>query len=202
MGSPTNIEMMLTGVRFSYLYAFEAYKGDSGESYCAHGLMELTDPQIAAIVANMKAVAKAKWPADWEEVYAALKGKDKLALHLGDVAKPGDAAYKGKAYISANNKTRISVVETRNGVNVQLTSADARPRSGDFGNMKIAIWAQDGKFGKRINAQLQGVQYVRKGAPLGGGGRVATVDEFDIEPTDVDGAAPATASGVADDLMG
>ena len=201
----TNHELLLTGGRFSYLYVFEPYKGDNGDSFCGHFLLEPSDPQVATIVAAMKAVAQAKWPSDWEAVYAALRGKDKLALHLGDVTKPGDDAYKGKVFISANNKNRVTVVETRGGVNVQLTAADGRPRSGDYGNMKVAIWAQDGKFGKRINAQLMGVQYTRKGTPLGGGGRVASVEEFGVEPSDADSAEPGTATsggGDVNDLLG
>lgn len=205
MTNATNKVLTLKGGRFSYLYVFEPFKGDNGESYCGHYILEPTDPQVAAIVTTMKSVADAKWGADFADVYASLKAKDRLALHIGSTSKPGDEAYKGKVYLSAASKTRPTVVETRDGVNVPLTNADGRPRSGDYGNVIVAIWAQDNKFGKRINCQLQGVQYTRRGTPLGGGGRVATVDEFGIEPSDADSAAPtadAQAAGSADDLLG
>lgn len=206
MADSTNKVLTLRKGRFSYLYVFDTYKGDNGESYCGHFILEPTDPQVATIVAAMKEVARARWGTEADAVYASLKAKDRLALHLGDVAKPGEEAYKGKVFLSGTSKTRPTVVETRGGVNVPLTNADARPRSGDYGNMICAIWAQDNKFGKRINCQIQGVQYTAKGAPLGGGGRVAAVEEFGVDPSDADGAeptadAPAAATNVAD-LMG
>jgi len=199
-------DMIIRGVRFSYAYIFEPFKGDNGSSYTSHGILELNDPQVAQIVATMKAVAKEMWKDEADAVYQQLKGKDKLCLHMGDVTKAGEEAYKGKIYISANSKNPVRVVETRGGVNVELTAADARPRSGDYGNLIVNIWAQNNKFGKRINAQLMGVQYVRKGTPLGGGGRVATLDEFGVEPSDADSEAPV-ASNIAKpadvaDLMG
>lgn len=203
----TDKTITLRGVRFSYLYAFSPFQGDNGDSYTCHGLMEPGDANSQLVIATMKELVKAKWGDQADEMYAALKGKDKLALHVGATSKPGEEAYKGKVFISANSKTRPTVVETRGGQNVQLTAQDGRPRSGDYGNLILNIWIQDNKYGKRINAQLMGVQYVRKGPPLGGGGRVASVEEFGVEASDADGEEPGTQATsapteTADDLLG
>jgi len=40
------------------------------------------------------------------------------------------------------------------------------------------LWAQDNQFGKRVNAELLGVQFVRDGEPFGGG-KPATPEDFE-----------------------
>ena len=51
----------------------------------------------------------------------------------------------------------------------------------------VDFWAQDNQFGKRVNATLTGVQFVRDGDSFGGA-RVAAADDFDVlddaEPDD------------------
>ena len=48
----------------------------------------------------------------------------------------------------------------------------------------IDVWAQNNQYGKRINAQLDGVQFVRDGEPFGEGG--ISVDAFDAFGDDDD----------------
>jgi len=211
MAKAANVELLIKNVRFSYLYAFYPFKGtdDNGkptENFCAHFIMPPDHPDLPAVKAAIIQVVKAAKPNDWESVIAEMKAKNKICLKDGTVK--GDAeGYKGNKFISGNKKTRFSVVETRGGVNVQLTQADGRPLSGDFGNAKIAIyfmWHKKG--GNMVNCDIQGIQYTRKGTPLGGGGRVAEASEFGIDPSDVDGAAPAVAGasapGDSSDLLG
>lgn len=42
----------------------------------------------------------------------------------------------------------------------------------------LEFWAQDNKFGKRVNATLMGVQFFRDGDAFSGGG-AASDDDFD-----------------------
>jgi hypothetical protein len=204
MAKSTNVELLIKNVRFSYLYCFQPYKGDDGkENYCSHFILPPDHPQMGEIKAAILSVVKAAYPEGWEEVIAEMKAKNKICLKDGS-AKGNADGYKGMKFISGNKKTRFSVVETRNGVNVQLTQADGRPLSGDFGNAKVEIYYMSHpKGGKMVNCGIQGIQYVRKGTPLGGGGRVADTSEFGIDPADADGEAPATAGGSDDsDLLG
>src|ERR1700751_1375209 len=122
--------MLLKNGRFSYLYCHQAFKGENGDSFCSHFIMPADHPQMAELKNNIIEVAKAAWPNDWKDVLAELNAKNRICLHDG-AEKGNSDGYKGMKYISGSKKTRFSVVETRNGVNVQLTAADGRPLSGD-----------------------------------------------------------------------
>jgi hypothetical protein len=49
--------------------------------------------------------------------------------------------------------------------------------AGCYVNGIVSLWAQNNQYGKRINAQLDGVQFVRDGEPFGDG--AVSVDAFD-----------------------
>lgn len=190
----TRQQMTLLNVRTSYLYVFRPYQGEDGKegSYSGHLIFPETHPQLAEISQKIRAVAKAFWKDQSDEVLAQLKAQDRLCLHRGDINKPGQEAYKGQLFISANNKTRPTVVDGRG---APLTAADDKVYSGCWVNAIITFWPQSHKqFGKRINCELNGVQRVRDDTRLSGGGRAARADEFPVQAGDADGAAPATGS--------
>lgn len=189
----------LQDVRLSYAFLFNPMigtddKGNTTRNFCTHAIMAPNHPGIALLKAAQKEVAQAKWGAQALAIMQSLSGQDKLALHSGNISKPGQEGYEGNFYVSANSKQRPTLVETRGGVNVQLVESDGRPYSGCFANVMVAVYAQDpkgekAKFGKRINAQLMGVQFLRHGDAFGGG-RVAKPEEFGITAEGADGAAP------------
>jgi len=59
-----------------------------------------------------------------------------------------------------------------------LKEESGRPYSGCYVNANIEVWAQDNSFGKRINAQLKGVQFYRDGDAFSGSAP-SSPDEFD-----------------------
>lgn len=65
----------------------------------------------------------------------------------------------------------------------KLTTDTGRIYGGCYVNASVSCWAQDNQFGKRINFQLLGVQFVRDGDAFTGGGR-ATPDDFADVPED------------------
>lgn len=192
----------LMDVRLSYFYGFQPIRGknDQGKetvNYCTHAIFAPNSPAHLAVKALQLKVAKAGWPSSWENVLKELSGKDKLVLHDGNISKPGQDGYADNFFVSANGKVRPTIIETRGGVNVPLVESDGRPYSGCYANVMVSIWAQDAEgkkpsgYGKRINAQLMGVQFVCHGESFGGG-RVAKPEEFGLVATDAD-AAPAAA---------
>jgi len=187
--------VLIANTRVSYLYAFEIYKGDDGDGkFCVHAIIAPNHPAVAAIVAAQRAVATEKWKDKAPEVLAQLQAQDKLCIHRGDVNKPGQEAYAGKLFVSASNSVKPKIAVTLNGVTQEIDkSSDFAPYSGCIANVVVDVWAQDNKFGKRINATFTGIQFLKHDTRLSGGGRAASLDEFPVAPADGDAPAPATA---------
>lgn len=102
-----------------------------------------------------------------------MRAENKLCLTDGDI-KDYDG-YEGNYVLSASNKTRPTIL----GANKEpLTEKDGKIYSGCFVNGIVSLWAQNNDWGKRINCNLQGVQFVADGEAFSGGG-VASVEEFD-----------------------
>ena len=131
--------------------------------------------QLPELAKAFKEIAKEKWGAKADAVYKALEAADKLCLHDGD-AKADYEGFEDNKYVSARSKTRPTVFD---GQRQELTQADGKPYSGCYVNASLELWAQDNSFGKRINAQLRGVQFLRDGDAFAGGGQPADADEFD-----------------------
>lgn len=134
-------------------------------------------------------VAEAKWGAKAAAILKELHAKDRLPIHDGD-SKPDAAGYPGNYYLNAGNKMRPLVVD-RDPQHI-LTVADGKPYSGCYVNGIVEIWAQDNQFGKRVNASLAGVQFVRDGERLAGGS-VATTNDFEKIDTGAEDADEGSA---------
>ncbi|MCE6007472.1 DUF2815 family protein [Acinetobacter soli] len=171
------MKIRLNNVRLAFPKIFEAASVNGGApTFGAAFLLEPSHPQLDQIRSAMAEVGKNKWGAKWPQVEAGLKAQDKLALHDGDVKADLDG-YAGNFYINANNKTRPTIFD-RDG-KTPLVQADGRPYAGCYVNASIEFWAQDNpQHGKRINASLRGVQFLRDGEAFAGGG-VASEDDFE-----------------------
>lgn len=174
------MKMMLNDVRGAFLTLFEA-KTVNGEGEPAYSGSFLIDPATAAgkkliaeIEANCEKVAKEKWGAKAEAALTAMRKNDKLAIHDGDGKAEYDG-FPGMMYVSTRSKVRPLVIDRDR---TPLTATDGRVYSGCYVNAQIELWAQDNSYGKRINAQLKGVQFVRDGDAFGGGGTPANADDF------------------------
>ena len=181
------MKIMLTNVRLAFPTLFEAktVNGEGKPAFSASFLIDPADPQVKAINAAIEQVAKEKWGAKADAVLKQLRATDKVALHDGDLKSNYDG-FAGNLYVSARSAVRPTVIDpARN----PLTEQDGKPYAGCYVNVSIDLYAQDNSFGKRINASLRGVQFVRDGDAFGGGGS-ASADEFDV----VEGAE-------ADDLV-
>ena len=98
---------------------------------------------------------------------------DKICLKDGD-----DIEYDGYAgmwAVKASNNKRPLVIDRDK---TPLTEEDERLYAGCYVNAIIEPWAQNNQFGKRINANLLGVQFVKDGEPFGDA-VTASEDDFD-----------------------
>ncbi len=171
--------VMLHNVRLSFPNLFEpSIVGDDPKAkprYSAMLILTPEHPQLKEINDKMVAVSKEKWAAKAEAVYKGLKTSDKLALHDGDTKAQYDGL-GGNFFISAASQesARPTVIDRNK---APLTAKDGKPYAGCYVNVHIDLWAQDNGFGKRINAQLRGVQFLRDGDAFAAG-RPADIDEF------------------------
>ncbi len=199
-----NVTVLIEDVLLSYAYLAQPYVGkpEPGKapkaSYTTHGIYKPGSKQHEAVSKAMRDVAVMGWGAEAEGTLIQLKGQDRLCQHEGNISKGGVEPYKDMLYISASNERRPRILVTRNGVNVEIGPDDpCFPYSGCYANILVDLWPQgpNGKpsqWGKRINATLTGVQFLRHGEALSGGGRVAKAEEFpQMETAGADAPAPS-----------
>lgn len=118
-----------------------------------------------------------------EKIKTDLKGAklpaDKLCLKDGDEIDYD--GYAGHWSVKASNNKRPMVIDKDK---TPLTQDDDRIYAGCYVNVILELWAMDNQWGKRINANLLGVQFAKDGQPFADGVS-ASVDDFDLV-TDLD----------------
>ncbi len=72
----------------------------------------------------------------------------------------------GKSFLNASNKARPGVVDRR--LN-PIVESDGIIYAGCYVNARIRLWVQNNTWGKRVNAQLRAVQFVKDGESFGAG---------------------------------
>lgn len=145
-------------------------------------------PQLAEIEKKMQAVAKEQWKDKAPAEYKALQKADRLALHDGDL-KPNYDGYPGNFFLSpsANENARPTYLGGADGT-TPLDAKDAAKLfyGGCYVNASIELWAQDNQWGKRVNATLRGIQFLRHGDAFAAS-RPADSSEFEA----IEGGADA-----------
>lgn len=99
----------------------------------------------------------------------------KSCLRDGNEKADKEGYGDGVTFFNASRKTRPVVVD-RN-LN-PITEEDGVIYGGCYVNATVRFWVQDNKFGKRVNAELRGVQFVKDGESFGAG-PVNAEEEFD-----------------------
>lgn len=182
--------LMLKNVRLAFPNLFEpsTVAGEGEPRYSAAFILPADHPQIKEINAKIKAVATEKWKDKADAQIKALEKTGKIALHDGD-EKPQYDGFPGNLFISASAKVsaRPTVIDQNK---APLSERDGKPYAGCYVNVSLDFWAQDNAYGKRINAQLRGVQFLRDGDAFSAG-RPADSDEFEevTEGADADDIA-------------
>jgi hypothetical protein len=181
--------VILKNVRLTFPQLFEPKQvnGQGEAKYSAAFLFPRSHACVAALQAAILAAATEQWKDKAPAMLAQLKAADKICVHDGD-AKSDYAGYAGNLFLNASKNVRPLVLDRDR---TPLTAADGKPYSGCYVNAMVDIWAQDNKFGKRVNASLMGVQFLTDGERLAGG-VTATADDFEAIPEAEGQDAPAT----------
>lgn len=196
------MKVKLTNVRLSFpsLFKHAEFGGADTGKFAAEFLLDKKEDaaQIKAFGEAMKAVAKEKWPNGVGG--QPLPPKDKLCIKNG--AEKEREGMENMYIVKASNEDNPSVVDqARNPI-----TDERKVYAGCRVNGVVDLWAQDNKFGKRINARLMGVQFVKDDVPFGN--VFDPQSEFDVLPgaqsaqnDDIFSEEPAPGHDVPDDSL-
>lgn len=90
--------------------------------------------------------------------------KDKICLKNGDDAEYD--GYAGHMSFKAANGKRPTILDRDK---TPLTEDDGKPYAGCYVNASVQLWVQNNDWGKRVNANLLGIQFFKDGEPFGAG---------------------------------
>jgi len=163
-------KIILKSVRLSFpsLFSTEVYNGTDTEKYTATFLLDKDEHKdvITALKKEMVACAEEKFG---KPVPKSVK------MSLKDGAEVEYDGYENCFSIKASTKKRPTVL---NRDKTPLAAEDDVIYAGCYVNASISLWAMDNQYGKRVLANLNGVQFVKEGPAFGAGGGSAA-DDFD-----------------------
>jgi hypothetical protein len=174
-----SVTVRLRNVRLSFPALWEARSFEEGgaKSFQATFLMDKPSGKdkeenaklvLEGVAMVVKSGLKGKHP-----------GKEKVCIRSGE--EKGERGIDGynadMCYVSSNSKKKVPVVDRDL---TPLDESDGKPYAGCYVNATIRLWAQDNKYGKRVNAQLRAMQFYENGEPFGEGS-VDAAEEFGDE---------------------
>lgn len=164
MTESTKIQLKNVRLSFPSLFQRAQFNGEDGK-YEATFLFNKKDKKMKAkldkaIAAKLKE-ANIKVPAD------------KQCLKDGDEVEY--AGYEGMWSLKASQSRRPTVIDRDRS---PLTENDNVLYAGCYVNAIVDLWVQNNSYGKRINANLYGIQFVKDGEAFGLG-PVDVTDDFD-----------------------
>ena len=163
-------KISLKNVRLSFPSLFQKATFEGQETKYEATLLLDKDQHadvIKAIQSEMKIGIK-------EKLDGAKLGADKLCLKDG--ADSEYDGYENAWSLKASNAKRPLVIDRDKS---PLTDDDNRIYSGCYVNASVELWYQKNAYGKRVNANLLGVQFFKDGDAFGEGGSTASGDDFD-----------------------
>jgi hypothetical protein len=171
--------------------------GEGEPAYGAKFPIRPNSEQQKAIEAAVLAEATEAWKDKADSVLKMLEEDGKVAFtkKVYRSKKTGEAyqGFDGAHYLSTRNAKTQPTVFNQYGEELSgKGEIEAKAFSGAVVNASVEIWAQDNKWGRRINCSLRGVMLTGEGENFGGGSAPASADEFS-------GLAKAKAD--ADDIL-
>lgn len=159
-----------------------------GEGEPAWGGKFPIDPKgayLKAIEDAILTVAKAKWEKDGERVLETLKDDRKVCFER----KPYKSKKTGEVYNGFEGMFTLGARTASNKPQPTVFNKYGEPVEGNAAreqliydgcrvNAKVEFWAQDNKYGRRINCSLLGVMFAGDGENFSGGSAPASADDF------------------------
>lgn len=178
-------KVQLKKVRLSFaqsLYKAKPFGGSDGDGEPNHSANFLIDPETREGKVNIEkmedaidhAIANHAWKDGKKPKFSEAK------LPLRDGNNHDYDGYEDMMYVSASNKKKPRILDIDK-LDVQ-EGDDGAPYSGCLVDAIVRVWAQDNKWGKRINASLEGVRFRDDGDAFGAA--PLDPDEFDDDEDD------------------
>lgn len=161
-----NIKIPNARLSFPSLFQKAEFQGKEGK-YEATLLFPKTDTKTYDVITT--AIEQCK-----KDNKTPKLGADKLCIKDGDESEYDGC--EGMWMVKASNNKRPTVI---NRDKTPVTAEDEVMYAGCYVNGIIDLWFQNNSYGKRVNANLLGIQFVKDGEPFGDGGKTADADEFD-----------------------
>lgn len=162
------MKFKVPNVRLSYpsLFQHAVFGGESTGKYEATFLLNKDEhaEQIAEIKAEIARMIK-------EDLKSKLPS-DKICLKDGD--ETGKDSYANCYIVKTSTKKRPLTIDRSKR---PVVEEDNVFYGGCYVNAIFSLWSMNNSYGKRINAQLDAVQFVKDGDPLGDSG--VSISEFD-----------------------
>lgn len=175
-------EVLLTNVRLSFAHLDEPQEqeNDDGETtfkYKCSGLMSKSTAEGKRNMAKLKKASEQVKEKKWGNKQPKLKA-NQVCVRDGD--QEDWDGYEDCYYISASNKKQPDLItKFKDGKGEWKPAKKGQLYSGCIVNMLVRLWAQDDKkYGKRLNASIEAVQFVKDGPAFGGGGPINTREKF------------------------
>jgi hypothetical protein len=189
---------MLKGITMSFPAIAEPQAFGEGEpAYGAKFAIKPGSEHQKALEAAILAEATEAWKDKAANVLKMLEEDGKIAFtkKVYRSKKTGEAyqGFEGMHYLSTRNaKSQPSVFDQYGKEVTGKGAIEQQAHSGAVVNASVEVWAQDNKWGRRINCSLRGVMLTGEGENFGGGSAPASADEF---------AGMAKAKADAEDIL-
>lgn len=165
----------LPNVRLSFPHLFTAHAMEANQEVKFSAAFIFDNTEHAALLDKIDAVIERLALDEFKK-----KIGFKSCLRDGNEKSDLEGYGDGKSFLTASNKARPGVVDRK--LN-PIAESDGILYAGCFVNATIRLWVQDNQYGKRVNAQLRAVQFVKDGDSFGVGVVDAT-KEFTPLPDD------------------
>lgn len=191
-------KIMLKGITMAFPALAEPQSFGEGEpAYGAKFPIVPNSEHQKIIEQAIMAEAKEAWKDKADSVLKMLEEDGKVAFtkKVYRSKKTGEPyqGFDGMHYLSTRNaKTQPSVYDQYGEEVSSKGDVERKAFSGAVVNASVEVWAQDNKWGRRINCTLRGVMLTGEGENFGGGSSPASADEF---------ASLAKAKADAEDIL-
>lgn len=177
MSATTSGVIKLTNVRLSFpeLFAPKAFQPGQKPKYQATFLLDPSSKEGAAQIKKIKQAISDLLNQHYGEGNVP-KGI-KVCLKDNEKEEKEYTGYDNMWFVATSNSNRPTVV---NRDLTTLVEEDEVLYPGCIVNASFTMWVQDNQYGKRVNANLRAVQFVKDDERLGGAAPVRAEDEFEV----------------------